>query len=336
MLALSALINHGWAWEGRVKQAFEEAQRSGRPVMVLATRTSCSPCQSMKASLMQDPTLAQFRRNFIVVLLDLADSDFRWVAQKYPVPFDMVPMVYVMAPAGELLYARAGALDVSRLLALQDATLRITGTPLTEAEIADNEARLQLVREAAISSKLTQALRLVSPIIARRSSAASVVTATQYEQRIMKAISEWSAELSRRLTNGENVHQSAYLMARLYVATPATHEDLRAAILAELRQHESQPTTRTAVLQGKLLVRARLEEGRQLTAEAIRSLQKANDLDPDSPSGRYAARRANRIQQRSRQDLTQWPGARRLGSAGRRPVQDTRAVEFLANSGQTC
>lgn len=281
-----------------MEQNLAQSRRTGRPIMVVATRATCQPCQSMKLRLMNDPSLEEFRRTFLIAPMDLVDSDFQWVSTRYPVPFDMVPMVYVIAPSGELLYAKAGALEVDQLVALQASTMTITGAPLTEVQIVQNEHSLKLVREAAIDSHLTKALRLVSAVTSQHSSAASVVTAGTYERRIVQAISDWGSELSGRLNEGNRIHESAYLLAAAYVAIPKKYENLREELIAKIRYHEAQPATQTAILQAKQLVRAKIEERRHLNAEALRSLQQVIELDPDSPSGRYATRRAAELQQR--------------------------------------
>jgi hypothetical protein len=252
----------------------------------------------MKARLRADPSLEQFRRDFIVVARELGEVDFQWLSQRYPVSFDRVPMIYVIAPTGELLYANSGALEVAELVALQDAALEITGDPLSQAEVDRNEHLLDLVRQAARSSRLGEALELVAEVRSQRSSAGSVLTAGRYEKQLVRAISATAAHLGGQLAEGCRTHESAYRLARLYVGTPRSYERLRAEILAEIRRHEDRTATRSAVMQAKQLVRAQFEERRQLTAAAVASLERVVALEPESPIGRYAARHVIRLRQR--------------------------------------
>ena len=109
------------AWyPGSVEEAFEEAERSAKPLFLYWGAVWCPPCNAMKSTLFQQPEFIAETRNFVAVYLD-GDTER---AQVWGEKHDAVgyPSVIVFDAAGRELTRLPGTLTAeSFMAALVDA-----------------------------------------------------------------------------------------------------------------------------------------------------------------------------------------------------------------------
>ena len=307
---LSALMSLGLCatcetfadWEFSIAEATAKSIQTGQPLMVVGTSEHCGPCQALKATL-QEPQLRSTLQDLALVVLDSSDSEFLNTARRYGVPVESVPMVLMIGPEGQLLYAQPGYLSADQIEALTANTLRETGRPLTEETAIAFEEELQKTRQAAAAGDLVRALRLVTPVSTNESSSRIVKTAYAYRERIVAALNRWLAQLDERMANGDNPHEAAYQIAQIYVDVPRQYEELRRQALDLVKTYEANSNTRVPVLQAKRLVQARVEEQRMLCDAAIRSYEYITSLDPNSPTARLAQERLPAVRERKMNKL---------------------------------
>ncbi|MEM9065762.1 MAG: thioredoxin family protein [Planctomycetota bacterium] len=100
---------------------FEEAQRSQRPVLALATADWCGPCQSFKRGALSSPEVADFvGSNTIPVYIDVTDGNSP-DAQSLGV--QSIPAVYVITPEGQVIAETGGAMSEGAFLAWAQAAV---------------------------------------------------------------------------------------------------------------------------------------------------------------------------------------------------------------------
>ena len=118
------------AWyPGSVEKAFEEAERSAKPLFLYWGAVWCPPCNAMKSTLFQQPEFIAKTRNFVAVYLD---GDTKR-AQVWGEKHDAVgyPSVIVFDAAGHELTRLPGTLTAeSFMAALSDAQSDLA--PVTE------------------------------------------------------------------------------------------------------------------------------------------------------------------------------------------------------------
>lgn len=282
-------------WLGDMQSAFRESSYTGRPLLVVVTRDTCGPCRKMKQLVTADPSTETLRQDFLIVFLDLENPDFRELAKIYPIAFDIVPMVYLISPDKSLLYGQPGALELSDVESLRVATMRITGKTLSATEIVEHRGVLDRVRIAAAEGNWGLALRLNAPLAEQHSLAATVRQAQRYERQLLGAIERRAAELDQQLSQGNQVFRNAFELVNHFVSVPGKYAELKDEMQQRIRAHEIAPQTRTAMLQAKGLVRAYLEERRKMPQAAVDHYLQVVRIDPNTPAGRSAMRRAERL-----------------------------------------
>ncbi len=240
---------------------------------------------------------------YVTFDVDAADPQFREFMVRYPGEFTGIPMVYVIDPDGSIRHARSGFLDARELRDLLRSTLADVGPGFSDEQLWRTQGLLEQVREKSTAREFAAALEIVTPLASLPHGSSLVATAKSYERQLLDATHRWVDRLDQQIARQQNPHQAAYHLADLYVSLPKQAKSLREHSLDRLTHHEAQPLTRVPVLQGKRLVRARIEEDRKLCEDAIASYQAVVELDPDSPAGRYAKARLPVVRRRNAEKL---------------------------------
>jgi hypothetical protein len=252
----------------------------------------------MKATLASHEGLQQALDDAVVLVLDAADRDFQTIIGHYGVPVNSVPMVYMVGPDDRLFYAQSGALGAEEIRRLLASTREVNGRPVPAETLAGLETGLEEIRAAAKRGDLLEALCLATPVAETQKAVPSVATARNYRDQILTAMEAWLGELDARLAGGEKTHEAAYHVAKMYAHTPVRYTSLRQNAWDLLQFYEQRAETRIAIQQAKHLVRARAAESSQQCAAAIQNYRRAEQLDPESPAGKYATARIPVLQKR--------------------------------------
>ncbi|QDU79446.1 thiol:disulfide interchange protein precursor [Polystyrenella longa] len=83
-------------WQHDLGPAQEIAETNNRPLLLFFTATWCGPCQSVKRTTMQDPSvIRELSKNFVPVMLDF--DQHRFLASQMNI--SVVPTIMVLNPS---------------------------------------------------------------------------------------------------------------------------------------------------------------------------------------------------------------------------------------------
>ncbi|MEP0546888.1 MAG: cytochrome c biogenesis protein CcdA [Rhodothermales bacterium] len=113
------------AWHQSRASAFEEAQRTGRPVLIDFTGYTCTNCRHMEATVLSKPEIAErIDRHFVPLQLWTDDAETGPALQRYQLELTgriALPTYAVVHPDGRLLTQLSGVTSQERYAAFLDA-----------------------------------------------------------------------------------------------------------------------------------------------------------------------------------------------------------------------
>lgn len=296
-------------------EALKTAQQTGRPLLAIATSPTCGPCLSLKSVIHGDENLRPLLDEFVYLEMDHKSPEFAEFRARFPGDVSGVPMVYMIRGDGAVLYGQSGSLRSEQLAQLLSHGIQNSGTMLRADQLASLEAAHKTARRRAGTGDLVSAMTTVAYIAELDSFAQVVQQAQATREQLHDLIIDWLERLDASIAAGDAVHANAYRLAELYVELPKSATRLRSTARRLLDEYESNHSTRTAIVQNKRLVRARLEEQRDLCDAAIASYRLVRELAPNSPAGEFAAERLNVVQARRQKKLTSNLGAAKSSGA---------------------
>ncbi len=112
-------------WHQSRATAFEEAQRTGRPVLIDFTGYTCTNCRHMEATVLSKPEIAErIDRHFVPLQLWTDDGETGPALQRYQLELTgriALPTYAVVHPDGRLLTQLSGVVSQERYAAFLDA-----------------------------------------------------------------------------------------------------------------------------------------------------------------------------------------------------------------------
>jgi thiol:disulfide interchange protein DsbD len=112
-------------WHQSRKAAFEEAQRTGRPVLIDFTGYTCTNCRHMEATVLSRPVIAErIDRDFVPLQLWTDDAEVGPALQRYQLELTgriALPTYAVVHPDGRLISQLSGVTPLDRFAAFLDA-----------------------------------------------------------------------------------------------------------------------------------------------------------------------------------------------------------------------
>jgi hypothetical protein len=285
-------------------EALQTVSNTGKPLLAIATSPTCGPCLALKSVIHSDPALRPLLSQFVYLEMDRRSSQFAEFQAKFPAEMSGVPMVYLIRPDGEIMYGQSGGMGAEQLTLLMNHGIANSGRIFSPSELQRLEAVYAKARQRAEDGDLAEALSVISRIAEVDSFAEVVYRAGETRDRLHVLISNWIQQLDRSIAAGKSVHANLYRLAELHVELPESASILRSHTRNLLQLYETEEQTRTAMLQNKRLVRARLEEERDLRDAALASYRYVVQLAPTSPAGQFAKDRMRVVAQRQQTKLT--------------------------------
>ncbi len=305
----SSLLSASVAAQGMTPaEALETVRKTGRPLLAIASSPTCGPCLALKSIIHSNEELQPLLSKFVYLEMDNRSAEFEEFRSRFPGDYSGVPMVYMVRADGAVMYGQSGGMGESQLKILLDQGVRSSGDVLTPSGLKKVELAYQRAREQAEAGKLATALAVMHRIAELDSFAEVVLQAQTTRAELEQLISDWLLQLDARIAAGEAVHANAYRLAELYVNLPDSAPVLRSNTKRLLQHYESLDSTRTAVLQNKRLVRARLEERREMCDAALASYELVIQLEPSSPAAEFAKERSQVVAAKQKRKVTSMSG----------------------------
>ncbi len=127
-------------FNGDVKQAFDAAKASNRPVLLFFTATWCPPCNGMKATVLNQQSVLDRLKRFVPVYLDDSDLHTSEVLEQYKL--HGYPSTLLLRPDGKEISHLSGAPDLALLIDMLDGALANTRPNKELLDIALNGGTL--------------------------------------------------------------------------------------------------------------------------------------------------------------------------------------------------
>ncbi len=105
--------------------AFNEAKKSGKPLVVVFSATWCPPCQQMKKSVYPSGSVKPYHDKFVWTYLDIDKPENRPAMQRFGVKG--VPHIQFVSPAGKSLGHFSGAVSTRQFTGVLDRALADSG-----------------------------------------------------------------------------------------------------------------------------------------------------------------------------------------------------------------
>lgn len=287
---------------GRVEDALRNARDLGRPVFAIATSDHCAPCQKMKQTL-RGKGLRKVLKKSVVLSMDAASPEFREWANRFPADTSMVPMVYVILPDGTQMYSQGGMLGEDVISSLLTEAIRYSSATKQNAEVALYRRQLDAAKQKSRERKLIDAINLTAKVAQRPGDYAVLQEAREYHGKLLEAARQWLQDLDHQMLNHESSHGAAFRIAQIFVEL-RDYADIHEMSRQLLVTYDQNEETRAAVAQAKHLLKARYRQSDKNCKMAIESYQTVVDLDPDSTSGRFAAKQLKVLRRKLAQKLT--------------------------------
>ena len=297
----------------RIDDAIALSKSTNRPLLAIGGAEFCGPCRKLHKTIETDQQLQPILEDCVVLEMDSQTQEFRDFVQRFPADASMIPMVYVVLPSGNPIYAQSGGMTGSQLAGLLSEAVSYSRPAvqpkalLASAELsipaAEIASVLQSAREQAQVGNLVQALHLVSPIADMDGDSELVVKARGYEAKLNNVISNWMSELGTQMENNESIHGAAYRIAELYVELP-DHPVLQEQARKLLIRFGRRESTRVAVQQAKYLLKARYFEDKEDVRNAMENYSAAVGLDSLSPAASFAENRLSHLQEKQAAKMT--------------------------------
>ena len=112
-----------------MRQALDEAARSGRNVLVKFGAAWCGPCQKMKRETMTDRQVISTLNDCLIPVEVDVDRD-RQAAGQFQI--DSVPTVLILSPEGRVLRRQTGFMSPAQLLNMVEPFCQTQSRPQSE------------------------------------------------------------------------------------------------------------------------------------------------------------------------------------------------------------
>lgn len=107
----------GIAWKASMQQAQQEAQRTGKPILVKFHATWCGACKQLASQTLTRPAVVKESKKWVAVQVDVDKSPK--VAEKYGV--SALPTVAFLRPDGRLSSSFVGFRDANEAVKIMKA-----------------------------------------------------------------------------------------------------------------------------------------------------------------------------------------------------------------------
>lgn len=280
------------------EQAKAISAQSGRPLLALATRETCPPCQALKHHLASDESVRQLADKYVVLYMDKESSEFQTFLSQHPAEYQGVPMVFVLRPDGASLYGQSGGMTADALKELLQFGLSESGKALTseqQVKLADNfNASNRYLQQG----ELLAALRMTNDGAIENCFAEIAVKSTAMRTSVLDEIANRLSKLDGRMLGSETMHGAAFRLAEFRDGLhDGPHRETAAAILTH---YTNQKSTRMAVAQGLELVEARKLERVGSFNDALARYRQILSLDESTPTADHALQKIPIIKARIR------------------------------------
>ncbi len=135
------------AWHNRTDEAFAEARRSAKPVLVDLYARWCGWCKVMEREVFTQPKFQQYAERFVLLRVDVDDgASGSELQQRFSA--ESLPTLLLLDPKQSLLGRIEGYLETDRLIARLDAELKKYDAFLAsyESALASSDPALWLAR----------------------------------------------------------------------------------------------------------------------------------------------------------------------------------------------
>ena len=300
-VAVSLLATQA-TYAGRIDEALRKARDLGRPILALATSDHCAPCQKMKQTL-RGKGMQKVLRNCVVLSMDSKSPEFQDWASRFPADTSMVPMVYVILPDGTQMYSQGGMLGKDVISSLLTEAISYASATRQSSEVALYRRQLDAAKQKSRKRKLITAINLTAKIAQRPGDYPVLQESREYHEKLLEAARQWLQDLDHQMLSEETAHGAAFRIAQIFVELK-DYSDIHGMARQLLITYDQKEETRAAVAQAKHLLKARYRQSDKNCKKAIESYQTVVDLDPDSTSGRFAAKQLKVLRRKLAQKLT--------------------------------
>ena len=283
-------------------EALELSSQTGKPLLALGTSVTCPPCQALQYHLRSEPSLRALLEKYVVINMDSSSPEFQSFVRRFPAQVRGVPMVYVVRPDGAMLYGRSGGLSPEGIQNLLSFGLEESGEALDSDHQQRFSAMLAISQRYQQEGELLKAIQVISSVAQHRGYAAAVRRARVLRDSLTESLRRRLATYDEKLMDSESMHGAAYRLAEMYVGLSKVPR-LRESVATRLVHHEQQKSTRSAILQGVELVRARYFEQRELRKRALSSYERIIRIDKASPTAQHASQKIAILADKQRQKL---------------------------------
>jgi len=280
----------------RIEDALAASRNMNRPLLAIGTTETCEPCRALHQTLRNDTDLQPLLAECVVLSMNAESAEFSDFVARFPADARMVPMVYVVLPNGNPMYAQSGGLTGSQLSGLIKEASSYCDRP-SNLDLATFERVLESARSEARKGHLIQALHAVDPMANMSGSALQITKARSYQKKLTEAINQWLLDLDQQMSTGDGVYGAAYRVAELYVELPE-HKDIHETAGELLRRYQGHSETKNAVLQAKNLLKARFYEDHQSCEKALENYGNVVRIDASTPAAGYARDRMSVVQEK--------------------------------------
>lgn len=148
VVAVFSLIASNASAQGlpTVEEARAISQKTGRPILAIASSPTCGACQALLGELKSQPLVSRY----VPLKVDATNGKeySAWIS-KYPVEGSGIPKVFVIRADGKALFAQTGGMSGAKLSNFLKSHLMNSGTILDEKSLA---------KISNVSSKMAAAL----------------------------------------------------------------------------------------------------------------------------------------------------------------------------------
>lgn len=270
-----------------MEPAIAQASAEGKALLAIAVSPSCGPCMALKRAITESAEFGDLARDIVVLAMDVAGTEFTQFRQAYPQGYTgSVPVIYLIDPDRSVRHVAMGFTGIESLANLVRDARDQLGPPLSPQGIVETTAVLERIREQSREGHLVPALASVHEVAGRPGAADVLREARSYQAQLSQELNRRIAALAGNLSRRRRIYESSFRLAEIDAYLP-NQLPLVGQARQVLREYQSQPGTRAAVLQARLLVRAQVAQSQHDLDLAKASYRAILRLDKSSPIGKY-------------------------------------------------
>ena len=275
--------------------------QTGKPLLALATRDTCPPCQALKHHLAADANVRALAEKYVVLYMDKESAEFETFLANHPAEYAGVPMVFILRPDGASLYGQSGGMTADGLKDLLKFGLDQSGEQLSSGQQIQFAENLNDSNRHLQQGELLAALRMTDAGAIENCFADIAVKTRAMRTSVLDEIASRLSKLDSRMVGNESMYGAAFRLAEFHAGlSDGPHRETAKAML---KHYVSQPSTRLAVAQGVELVKARELERRGSFDDAVVSYDRIISLDKSTPTADHAVQKLSIIRARIRKEL---------------------------------